>query len=208
MRPLIVASLPVYSEKDIERVSEINSDLVELRLDYSTTLPNAEKIIKYKDKVIVTIRDPKEGGVNKIDGEEKARYLNVLYEKGVLYDVEASFLEKHSVPYKNKIVSVHYFNELPSFSEVDKIISKYEDDAYTVKIAVIAKEGYKKLLADLLFSHKNVTVLPMATNPLERIAFGILGSKLIYTYVDKPTAPGQMKYSRAMEIINMLFLNT
>lgn len=207
MRPLVVAALPIYTDRDLEKIVNINSDLVELRLDYSSNLPDVELLTKYKDKIIVTIRDPREGGVNRIDEGRKAEYLRVLYEKDILFDVEAAFVERYDIPYKNKIVSVHYFNELPDFKEVDKVVSKYEDEAYTVKIAVMAKGSYKKLLADILFSHKNVTVLPMGSDPLERIAFGILGSKLIYTYVDKPTAPGQMKYTRAMKILDELFLD-
>ncbi|AWR97641.1 type I 3-dehydroquinate dehydratase [Acidianus sulfidivorans JP7] len=207
MRPLIVASLPFYSEKDLQRIKNIDADLIELRLDYSLTLPDINSLLPFKDKIIVTIRDVNEGGVNKLDDDVKKTYLNKLDEEGFLYDVEASFLEKYSVNYENKIVSMHYFNYVPDFQKIEYIINKYEEKAYTVKIAVIGKNGYKQLLSNLLFSHNKLTVLPMNTDPLERIAFGIFGSKLIYTYVDNPTAPGQMHYSKAMKIIRLLFDN-
>ncbi|ARM76347.1 type I 3-dehydroquinate dehydratase [Acidianus manzaensis] len=207
MRPIIVASLPVYSEKDIHRINQIDADLVELRLDYSKSLPTLSSLLPYKDKIIVTIRDVNEGGINKIDDNVKVSYINQLSKEGFLYDVEASFLEKYNVDFYNKIVSMHYFNSIPDYNIVNTIVTKYENKAYTVKIAVIAKPGYKNFLSNLLFSHENITVLPMGSDPLERIAFGILGSKLVYTYVDNPTAPGQMHYSRAIKIINLLFNN-
>lgn len=207
MRPLIVASLPVYDTNDLEKVKDIKSDLVELRLDYSTVLPEISLLLRYKDKIIVTIRDIREGGVNRIDDQKKIEYLRMLYQNDILFDVEASFLEKYDIPYRNKIVSMHYFDKIPEINYVHHIIDRYQNEAYTVKVAVIAKDGYKKFLADILFSHRNVTILPMGSDPLERIAFGILGSKLIYTYVDKPTAPGQMKYTKAIEILNALFLD-
>jgi len=38
LRPLVVASLPVSGKDDLRLVSEIEADLVELRLDYMKTL--------------------------------------------------------------------------------------------------------------------------------------------------------------------------
>ncbi|WP_252897112.1 hypothetical protein [Metallosphaera hakonensis] len=56
-KPIVVASLPVRSREDIKRVDEIESDLVELRLDYAKDLPEPEEILSYKNKVLVTLRD-------------------------------------------------------------------------------------------------------------------------------------------------------
>ncbi len=209
MRPLIVASLPIYNEDDLTKVRKIKgADLIELRLDYSPRLISIDsinsKLGDLKDKLILTIRDVSEGGVNKIDDKEKAKYLENANNEGFIYDVEASFLEKFSVPFKDKIVSAHYFNELPNYEKVEEIVKKYLPMARFVKIAAIGKGEYKELLTKLLKFDK-VAVLPMGVNPLERIAFGILGSKLIYTFVESQTAPGQMHYSKAFEILSCLY---
>lgn len=51
---------------------------------------------------------------------------------------------------------------------------------------------------------KNIAVMPIGTNPVERIAFAILGSKLVYGYAETPTAPGQMSYIQIKRIMNVL----
>lgn len=209
MKTFIVASLPVKSPKDIAKVRTINSDFVELRLDYMNSLQqiSIRDLLKFKRKVIVTIRDVNEGGINFVDEEEKMNFLIKLYKHGILYDVEASFLKKYRVPYRGKIVSVHYFNSLPSFFEVSKLAKKFAKDAFAFKVAVNGVGNYKQLLASLLTMSNNIAVMPMNTNPLERIAFVILGSKLIYGCVRTPTAPGQMNYMQIKRIIRALNFN-
>jgi 3-dehydroquinate dehydratase-1 len=209
MRPLIVASLPIYKEDDLLKVRDIKeADMIELRLDYSPKLIRLEKIKEIlgdlKEKLILTIRDVNEGGVYKIADIEKAKYLQEANVEGFIYDVEASFLERFDVPFKGKIVSSHYFNELPKYEEVERIIKKYGNDALFIKIATIGKGEYKELLTKLLKFDK-IVVLPMGVDPLERIALGILGSRLIYTFVEAQTAPGQMHYSKAFKIISCLY---
>ncbi|BDC19720.1 type I 3-dehydroquinate dehydratase [Acidianus sp. HS-5] len=209
MRPLIVASLPIYKEDDLLKARKIKeADMIELRLDYSLRLITIDSIKSIlgdlKDKLILTIRDVSEGGMNKIDDNEKAKYLEEANKEGFIYDIEASFLDRFSIPFKDEIVSVHYFNELPSYEEVERIIEKYLPTARFVKVAVMGKGEYKELLSRFLKFDK-IIVLPMGVDPLERIAFGILGSKLIYTFVEKQTAPGQMHYFKAYEIISCLY---
>ena len=209
MRPLIVASLPIYKEDDLHKARKIReADMIELRLDYSPKLVSLSTIKEclgdLKDKLILTVRDVSEGGVNKINDEEKAKFLKEANKEGFIYDVEASFLERFPVPFEDKIVSAHYFNELPSYEEVENIVKKYLPSARFVKIAVMGKGEYKTLLSSLLKFDK-IVVLPMGVDPLERIAFGILGSKLIYTFVEAQTAPGQMHYSKAFEILSCLY---
>ena len=62
MKTFIVASLPVKSPKDITKVRAINSDFVELRLDYMNSLQQIDirNLLKFKRKIIVTIRDVSE----------------------------------------------------------------------------------------------------------------------------------------------------
>ncbi|WP_054845075.1 hypothetical protein [Sulfuracidifex tepidarius] len=71
---------------------------------------------------------------------------------------------------------------------------------------MIGKQGYKGLLSSLLDIYPKIAVMPMGVNPMERIAFSILGSQLIYSSVDEPTAPGQMKYIEVRHILNCMGL--
>ena len=201
----LVVALPVREQRDAEKARLIDADFVELRLDYMRDPSSFDfsSVSDIKGKLIITIRDVEEGGVNRISDEVKARLLKKLHEEGFLYDVEARFLKRRpEVPFEGKIVSVHYFDRVPSYEEVVSLFSPFER-AWVRKIAVIGKEGYRELL--VRFARKGFAVMPMAVDPLERIAFSILGSELIYANAGEATAPGQMDFRRAKEIIRCLF---
>ncbi|QGA54893.1 type I 3-dehydroquinate dehydratase [Sulfolobus sp. E5-1-F] len=210
MRPLIVASLPIKKIEDLKLIPNfLDADLIELRLDYlkdrevSVISDYYEFLDKYKNKLIITLRDKTEGGINQLEDELKIKLLKELYDKKFLYDVEVSFLEKHSVPYDNVIVSIHYFNYLPALGKVKEIVSKFSEKAFSVKIAVPGLKGYKEVILPLL-EYENITVIPMSNNPLDRIAVGLLGSKLIYSYAIEPLAQGQLYYKKVIQIFNYI----
>jgi len=201
---LVVASLTIRKEEDIEKIPNFyDADLIELRLDYLGRLVPIEKLERFKNKIIVTIRDPSEGGVKAIDPKEKAEYLVELDKKGFLYDVEAKFAKMYNIPTRGKIVSIHYFDRVPSFEEVYETIKDFLEPSWIIKVAVIGKPGYKSLLSKILELEK-VAVMPMGVDPLERIAFSILGSKLIYGHTGEETAKGQMHYKSVKQILSYL----
>jgi 3-dehydroquinate dehydratase-1 len=204
----LVIALPVRSLEDLKLVPTLDSDLVELRLDYLKKPEDFDLslIEDIKDRVIVTVRDPSEGGVKEVDEDWKASLYKKLHDMGVLYDVEARFLRKRKdIPFEGKIVSAHFFDRVPSIKEVEEIFKGFEE-AWIKKLAVTAREGYKELLAH--FARKGFAVMPMGSDPIERIAFAILGSELIYASLDKglETAPGQMSYKKVKEILSCLGL--
>ncbi|ACP35927.1 3-dehydroquinate dehydratase, putative (AroD) [Sulfolobus islandicus Y.G.57.14] len=210
MRPLIVASLPIKKIEDLKLIGNfLDADLIELRLDYlkdrevSVISDYFEFLDKYKNKLIITLRDKAEGGINELADELKISLLKELYDKQFLYDVEVSFLQKHNVPYDNAIVSIHYFNYLPTSEKVKEIVSKFYEKAFSVKIAVLGLKGYKEVILPLL-EYENVTVIPMSNNPLERIAVGLLGSKLVYSYAIEPLAQGQLYYKKVIQIFDYI----
>lgn len=205
-RPLIVASIPFRSIKQLEKIKHIDVDLIELRLDYMEDpfSLNPISFYEYKDKIILTLRDPKEGGKYSFDEIKKANLLMRFHELGIKYDVEVNFQEKYNIPYDDKIVSSHFLERLPSKKEIEDIISKYSRKAFAVKIALKAIKNYKELLAFAL-SFNNVAVMAIGGDPLERIAFSLLGSKLIYCYVEEATAEGQLYYKKIQAIFNEIF---
>lgn len=209
-RPLVVASLPVRSKSDLARAREIESvDFVELRLDYLSDIWSIEPelIAMLERPVIATIRDIEEGGVTFVDPAAKTEYLRRLHDLGVVYDVEASFARRYVVPYEEKIVSAHYLDGLPSEEEVERVLEEYADTAFCVKIAVSATPGYKRLLSSILErGYENVAVMPVGSSPLERLAFALLGSMLVYSHVGEPTALGQMRYDVLLEVLRLLGL--
>jgi len=204
----LVIALPVRSLEDLKLVPTLDSDLVELRLDYLKRPEDFDisLIEDIKDRVIVTVRDPSEGGVKEVDEDWKASLYKKLDDMGVLYDVEARFLRKRKdIPFEGKIVSAHFFDRVPSIKEVEEIFKDFEE-AWIKKLAVTTREGYKELLAH--FARKGFAIMPIGSDPIERIAFAILGSELIYASLDKglETAPGQMSYKKVKEILSCLGL--
>lgn len=208
-KPIVVASLPIRTPGDLEKIKVASdADLVELRLDYMDNPLSIEPELlrRYGEKIIVTIRDRSEGGLREVDESLKAKYLSKLDELGVVYDVEISFVERHRIPFVGKILSIHYISNLPSKEEVISRIRGYAEKAFVIKIAVNNMKGYKELLASLLEAgYDNIAVMPMGVDPLERIALALMGSKLIYGYVETPTAPGQMHYREIIEILRCIY---
>ncbi len=210
MRPKVVASLPVRGETDLVKLKTIDSDLIELRLDYarelSFILNSLDYLSQFRDNLIFTIRDPLEGGVNFVDPNTKMKIYKTLVDQGFTCDVEARFLATHWIePTENTIVSSHFFEKVPKLEEVESNFDPLEKINPLFKVAVVGKSGYKALLSSLLERYGKIAVMPMRVDPLERIAYGLLGSKLIYSSVDEQTAPGQMKYYEVKRILDCMF---
>ena len=212
MRPLIVASLPVRKIEDLYLIEKfLDSDFIELRLDYlkdpTLVVHYYDYLEKYRNKLVLTLRDKNEGGIFEIDPILKQKLIKEFYDKGFLYDIEIKFIKEYKVPYDNKILSAHYFTYLPSKTELLEIINNFIDSAYTIKIALPNLKGYKELLASLV-EYDKITLVPMVDDPAERIAFGLLGSKLIYSYATEKLAPGQLYYKKVREIFNYIEMMT
>ncbi|MEM1607931.1 MAG: type I 3-dehydroquinate dehydratase [Ignisphaera sp.] len=205
-RPLVVASIPIKSLEDLETALSISdADYVEIRLDYFDNPSSIDYTVFRGRNVIATLREYSEGGAKIFDPELKKRLIRLWRELGILYDVEISFVERHGIEYEDAIVSIHLFDKPRSLLEIKNSVKKYVDKAFAVKIATTPFKGYKKFLASLLELGDNIAVMPMSTDPVERIAFALLGSKLVYGYVTEPTAKGQMRYRKILEIIKTLF---
>lgn len=204
-KPLLVASIPVESLQDIRGISRINNvDLIELRVDYLDN-PLAVDYSNLPKNTIITLRDIAEGGVKHHNDSAKLKLIDILNSIGLLYDVEISFVKRYNVEYEGKIVSIHIMT--PSGVDLESIkrdVEHYMGKAFAVKVATRPFPGYKAFLAELLELGDNIAVMPIGTNYTERIAFALLGSKLLYCYVDKPTALGQPKCNEVKHILTVL----
>ncbi len=205
----VVASLPVKEKRDLSKIKDIDSDMIELRLDYvedpSFITDEIHSLSRFKDRLIFTIRSVDEGGVKYVKEEIKKRIYERLQDLNFMVDVEAKFASRYDIRVdENTIVSSHYFHNVPELKEVIKEFSPFHDNDPLFKVAVIGKHGYKGLLSSLLDVYSKIAVMPMGVNPLERISFGILGSKLIYSSVSEPTAPGQMSFAEVRRMLQCM----
>lgn len=203
---ILVASIPIETAEDMGKVLKIKGvDLIELRVDYSDN-PLALDFSIVKDlPVIVTLRDADEGGVKKHKDDVKLKLLNKLSELGIMYDLEMNFVEKYGVNYENNIVSMHILNPKRVDKEIIKNkVKKFSGKAFAVKIATKPFPGYRTFLIELLELGNNIAVMPIDVDPVERIAFALLGSKLLYCYADKPTASGQPSCVDASKVLSLV----
>lgn len=209
-RPLIIAALPVKRVEDIEKMREVRDivDLVELRVDYLEDPLALDYESLEKEKVLITLRDADEGGFIKHPDEVKLRLLKYLDERGMLYDVEMRFVEKYhsEVNYEDKIVSYHVFNssQLMDIDTLRAKARKYLDKVLIFKVATVPFPGYRSYLMSILELGDNVAVMPMSPSARERIAFALLGSKILFCCIDTPTAQGQIRCNHVREILNTI----
>lgn len=203
---LVVGAIPYDNisrvRTSILRASSLGADAVELRLDYwihDSIPPFHEEVRLAKDyglKVIITVRDPREGG--QWNPPWKWEALKLANDMNVMCDVEARILASRNwhVPCKKTITSMHFFE---SISKKDlKDIEEYSSTAvnsgtYAFKVAAKVDDiNSLKMIMDSI-KHPRAAFMPMGegTERLRLISM-IMGSFLSYGALGKITAPGQV----------------
>ena len=208
-RPTLVGSLPVRSPEDLGLVEEAlksGCDLVELRLDYmeKPVMPDIVALIRLRDRIVITVRDVAEGGASDIDLRARIGLLEQAASVGYKVDIEYDTFRMMSLE-KAFIISRHYLLAPPEFEEMNAIIAESSPRCTIVKIACKAGKHVVPDLVRLLDSHSNVAVMEIGGDPHDRIAFSILGSRLLYCHIGEPTAKGQMSCSRARKMMDELW---
>lgn len=212
---VIIVVIPIEREEDIERADEVVLDaertsriklnvIPELRFDYNSEPMKAlQRVPSLKRRVIITLRDRVDGGNRDFPWSYKAEFYRKSLETENLVDIEAINLQRLQVTQERVIGSVHYFSRLPSIKEVKELFHPL--NTWALKLAVWAFPGYRELLTQSLSIFKNIAVVPMGTDPIERLDFAFRGSKLLYTHSGNAVVKGQMHYRDAIrELENRL----
>ena len=195
-----VAAIPFKDPKEVmEKVmkaKELGADAVELRLDYwlRSDLPPFEEIaMKAKEfglEVIVTVRNPAEGGEWVPPWREEA--YKRANEMGLICDVEAKILKEP--PCERTIASVHYFEDFPAPGDI-RVLSEMVKDAWAFKLAVMIKPSefpeFLKRVQEIVHERKAFMPMGRETERL-RLACAVMGSFLNYGSLGEATAPGQV----------------
>ncbi|WP_449462518.1 type I 3-dehydroquinate dehydratase [Tardisphaera miroshnichenkoae] len=209
-RPKVVVSVPVRDVSQVARISALKdrrADFVELRLDYLRS-PNQldasllQYILPYRDKVLITVRDPLEGGELPVDEETKSRFLKAASEAGIAYDAELSFLKRRKDVPPGLVVSKHCVEALPSLADLREEFKPF--DGHVRKLAVKPVGSYRSLLVSFLDDFPGSAVMPLGGDWRERIAFSLLGSGLLYVHSGEATAPGQVSLEKAWALLSQL----
>ncbi len=208
--PLIDTELNNIEEKLFQIRKKDSDIMIEFRFDYlekySYLDSIIEKISKYKNQSIYTLRSLNDGG--KFTQGEKER-LTILKKlamvKPMLVDLEyttiskdnemADFIENNNI---RTLISWHDFNSTPKKDELVDLIDKMRIFSNYIKIVTTAKTIDDSInimqLYNAIDSSLNLVAFAMGElGIITRILCNIVGdSPFTYATIDKAVAPGQL----------------
>ncbi|MGC8636095.1 MAG: type I 3-dehydroquinate dehydratase [Thermoprotei archaeon] len=207
-RPKVVISVPVRDPSQLVGLSALEdrrADLVELRLDYLRSPSQLndsllQDLLAHRDRVLVTVRDPREGGKLSVDDELKSSFLKAAKDMGFSYDVELSFLKRREDVPPGRVVSKHCLGELPSIADLREEFGPFNESIR--KLAVTPVGSYRSLLLSFLEEFPGSAVMSLGGDWRERIALSLLGSSLLYVHAGEPTAPGQVSADKVWALLS------
>ena len=208
-KPCLVLS--ITDKEPNETIASLDVDVLEVRVDqFDKYLPDyvCHELSKRKAiglPVILTVRnDPSEGGRCGISDDEKVHIFEVAGRLVDIFDVELSSPVKSAVVDLAKkygarvVVSTHNLEYTPPDIVLAGILKEaLNSGADIVKIATKANsmDDVKRLLEFTLKNENDniVTISLGRLGAISRLVFPMAGSLLTYTYMDKPTAEGQIR---------------
>lgn len=221
-RPRI--ALAVQDQKTLE-ISDIpcfnEIDIIELRIDKFSQKDEdyiRKEIQRYSIKpTIGTIRNRQEGGDWQGTEEERLNlFLKVIpWVDAIDIELSADDINHHVIEmahqhHKMVIGSFHDFGGTPQervlYAHIDKGRNLGTD---MVKIATYCSSSEDlRILAKTLLDPNlpPLIVLGMGVYGMpSRVLFPALGSLLTYTFLDTPTAPGQLSLQQTLDFFNILY---
>jgi 3-dehydroquinate dehydratase-1 len=206
-RPKIVAV--IFSRADLQRALRMRNppDLFELRLDRLISCFDELKAVvqRLPAPLIVTARDPREGGANNLSANRRralffeflprARYVDVeLHSAHVLRPVLQAAAEKKI----QTIISFHDLRATPPISQLEKIVERARSLGSSI-VKVATRTDTRPQLDTLLdfFQRHSATsdLAAMGIGRLGRMArldLARRGSALNYGHLGAPAAAGQL----------------
>ncbi|MCX7914568.1 MAG: type I 3-dehydroquinate dehydratase [Thermodesulfovibrionales bacterium] len=218
--PLIAC---VLDDRDVHEIIE-NSvsavDLVELRIDLFEEISpkyvvkmvkNAKE--KFKKPIIATIRDVSEGGQKEVP--DRLSLYRAVMPFSDLLDVEISFENllreiKAIISDKTLLIgSYHNFDITPFDEYLESIIDKATTLGVDItKIAVKANSRddlIRLSLFTLNYQKRGIVTISMGQEGLpSRVVMPLFGSIIVYGYISKPYAPGQLSIMQLTEVFSLL----
>lgn len=201
-------ALVITDRETNAQIKNLGVGLLELRADLFKKIDPAYVIAQIKHRrllkipLLLTLRNQKnEGGVKKFSDEKKWQIISSALPLVDMIDIELSSpLLKQVVTLARKlkkklIVSSHHLKGMPH--DLESIFKKsLSTRADIVKIAAKA-DAFDDVMALLAFTHRHRkhALITMSLGPLGAISRLILpaaGSRYTYTFLNKPTATGQV----------------
>ncbi len=212
-RSIVAAIGEVNSAK---RAKELGADILELRIDLLEA--DARQVLQDIKKtglpVIITNRMKQEGGKWEGSEDDRIRTLNSLLPMADAVDIELCAKDRDRVVKKARdigktvIISTHDFQRTPVNDVMKGIISdSFAKGADIAKLAVMpdSLEDVLRLFDVTLHAKGAVCTIAMGeTGRHSRVIAPVYGSVMTYGYVEKPTAPGQLRVDELKQLLKLL----
>ncbi len=205
----IYGSPEVASENAIKALS-YGSDMVEFRLDLIwDDLPEMESIRKLVKKIsnrsILTWRSKKHGGRGRLP---ESIWLRRLGHMAKLIDIEYEFAIK-GIRFPNSIVSWHDPSGTPNSLRLKQLVNSITKLGGLSKIVTYAErkvDAYRvlKLYREVIMPEKLIAFSMGNKGSFSRRIAPFLGSPIMYAYLDKPVAEGQVSLKEALLLKELL----
>ncbi|MET1124636.1 MAG: type I 3-dehydroquinate dehydratase [Archaeoglobaceae archaeon] len=182
------------------RIAE-KADVLEFRLDI------ADIEFETAKEKILTIRRREDGGAYEGSEELRLRRIVEMSKEFDYVDLEVDVPDwVFDEVSADVIESYHNFAGTPDYDFLRCLAENRRGDI--LKVATMGRSGEDvKKIARLLVEHENVVAFLMGEKfSFTRVMAAMLGSPLVYCYVGKPKAPGQLELNFAYELFRRLGL--
>lgn len=212
----------ITTKADLEALSENATpkgiDVLELRLDnLCEDLDEAEVVAKAsKLPVLITARNPLEGGVNELSEAKRLQLLARFLPYAKAIDLEIQTLKASSDARQllqgaqrsniTVVGSFHDFHQTPSIPTIRETLQKGSDLGVSIAKLALYLDKMENLfaLAEIVEQSK-APISAMGMGPLGKLSRLVLakaGSVLNYGFFREPNAPGQWSAETLKELIN------
>jgi len=203
--------------------NSIDSDIIELRLDYLSDFSGLEKLRAIRKEKIVTCMPSWEGG--KFEGRERERFeilkRSMEFAEFITIELRAKKKYREDLIERAKeigvkvIIAYHDFNSTPERREIMRILDRERDSrADIAKVAFMAND-YKdvldlmQVLVDKVDEGFGIPIIALSMGKLGRISrvlAPLLGSYLTFASVEKgrESAEGQLTVNELRKILKIL----
>jgi len=190
-------------------------EFIELRVDLclDTSIEYLSELLKkikdFGKKIILTVRDPSEGGGKRFEPQKRVTLYKELSHLVDILDIEVSsglIMElKGKIQFCQIIGTFHDFQKTPSHKVLEQVYERAKlQGADLVKIATKAesKEELRELIRFYLLHPEDTIVMGMGKfAAISRIIMPLLGCKFTYASVGKPKAPGQINVKKLVSVV-------
>ena len=204
----------------VKLANSVDSDLVELRLDYLQSFENLERVGRINKPKIVTCMPQWEGGHFKGSETERINVLLRAMDSCDLVSIELKtsgelrerILQKSKRNKVKVIISYHDFESTPQREEILEILRKEADVGADIAKVAFMPHDYEDVMNLLYVLVKNDLEIPIIAlsmgelGKISRVMAPILGSYLTFASAEKgkESAPGQLSISEVKKVTDIL----